>query len=207
MLQLVQGAAKLAVGMLVLSVSSAFGALYTFNLTNATLTSGTTLTISSVEDVNVQITLSTLAGQVGMDANGAGVIATAGNSTDIQQGERLIITPGFVGPFTLSSVTFGNVDTGGGNSGDQSIVYLDGTDSGTFVLPNSGVAVGGAGVPGNDTFTTTIAFGASDGNDDFRVTQIVLDGIGTTSVPEPSTWTLFGVGVAALAWFRRKRAS
>jgi hypothetical protein len=193
--------------MLLVGVSSAFGALYTFNFNSGSLTTGTTLTISSVEDVNVQVTLSTLTGIVGVDGSGAVVIATTGNNTDIQQNERLIITPQFIGPFTLSTVTFGNVETGGGNSGDQSIVYLDGVSAGAFNLPNSGVTIGGASVPGSDIFTTSIAFAGSDGNDDFRVTQIVIDGIANSAaVPEPATWTLLGFGVAALAWFRRKRS-
>ena len=106
----------------------------------------------------------------------------------------MILTPQFTGPFTLTSVTFGNVDTGSGNSGDDWIDYLDGISAGTFTLPNSGVSIGGASVPGSDTFSTSIAFAGSDGNDNFRVTQIVIDGI-AGEVPEPTTWTLFGAGI------------
>jgi len=45
-----------------------------------------------------------------------------------------------------------------------------------------------------------------DGDDDFEVSQIVLD-VTVGEVPEPSTWTLFGLGIAGLAWMRRRKRS
>ena len=176
---------------------------YTFNLTTPA-GPGATLLVSSFEDAAVQIQLSALVGTVQIDTDGAGVISGVGDVLDIEGGDRLIITPqGFVGPFTFVSAIFGNVDTGGGNSGDEAIPYLDGVAGSTITLP-AAFGVHAA----NLAFNSTVAFQNSDGNDDFRVRQIIIRGEAERTnpvVPEPSTWTLLGVGIAGLAWLRRRK--
>ena len=177
---------------------------YTFVLT-APAGPSSTLLIGSVENAAVQIQLSALAGTVQITSAGAGVLSGPTDNLDIEGGDRLILTPvGFFGPFTLVSVVFGNVDTGSGNSGDQAITYLDGVAGSAFTLP----ATPGAHAP-NSPFNATVGFQNSDGNDDFRVQTIVIRGDvnGPASVPEPSTWTLIGTGVAGLAWLRRRKRS
>jgi hypothetical protein len=219
MLHVVKGATRLAAAMLVMGVSSAFGALYTFDLTSATRvvsTVGGGFIVGSVEDAAVTITLTALAGSqstasiVVRNTEGAGVDDGQGGGSvgedNVEGGagaETLVITPNATGPFTLSAVTFTNTETTGG--GDDATIFLDqyatefadipiGDASGTFTY----------NAPSN-TFTTFVAFENSDGNDDFEISQIVLD-IETAAVPEPSTWTLLGLGAGALAWFRRRRA-
>jgi hypothetical protein len=175
---------------------------YTFNFTTAA-GPGATLLVTSVEDVNVQIQLSALVGTVQMTSAGAGVLSSPTDNLDIEGGDRLILTPvGFTGPFTLVSVVFGNVDTGGGNSGDQAVTYLDGVAGSPFTLP----ATPGVHAPASP-FNSTVGFQNSDGNDDFRVQTIVIRGeaSGPGNVPEPATWTLIGAGVVGLAWLRRRR--
>ena len=138
---------------------------YTFNLTTL-LGPSSTLTISANEDPAVQIQLSALAGTVQTTALGAGVLSSVGDTIDIEGGDRLIITPvvaTFVGPYTFVSATFGNVDTGNGNSGDQTIPHLDGVAGATVVLPVSPTAISP-----NSVFNTSVGFQNNDGNDDFR---------------------------------------
>lgn len=211
---LLQGLARLGALMLAFGVSSAFGALYTFDLTSATrveTTVGGGFVISSDEDPLVTIELTALmdsqssASAVVRTISGAGVNSLGGGDNNIGGGpgaETLMIAPTATGPFSLSSVTFTLTETTGG--GDDATIFLDqfasefadipiGDASGTFTY-NS---------PSN-TFTTFVAFENSDDNDNFAVSQIVLD-ITVGEVPEPSTWTLFGLGVAGLAWMRRSK--
>ena len=176
---------------------------YTFILT-APAGPATTLLVNSVEDPTVQLQLSALLGTVQITSAGAGVLSTPTDVLDIEGGDRLIFTPvGLFGPVTLVSAVFGNVDTGSGNSGDQAIAFLDGVGGSAFNLPVSPTSYSV-----NGAFNATAAFQNSDGNDDFRVQSIVIRGDATApppTVPEPSTWTLLGAGVAAAAWLRRRK--
>jgi hypothetical protein len=181
---------------------------YTFDLTALAGPAGTLL-ISANEDSNVQIQLSALTGNVQIDAAGAGVLSSTGDELDIEGGDRLIITPipgSFIGPYTLISVQFGNVDTGPGNSGDQAVPYVDGVAGSPFNL----APFPGAYSP-NAAFNTNVAFENSDGNDDFRISQIIINGAAAASaIPEPSAWTLLGLGVVGLAvirWASRKSSA
>lgn len=214
MVQLLTGAGRFAALMLVVGVSSAFGALYTFDLTSATrLTStpGGGLVITSGEDPGVTVTLTALAGGspsiVVINSAGSGV--SANGSDDIQTtggGETLIISPLLGGsPFTadVQSVTFSNVDSA--VDGDDATVFLDGVSSGDIAIDVS-TPTYTWNAPASTTFTSNISFAGVDGNDDFEVSQIVLD-ITVGEVPEPSTWTLFGLGIAGLAWMRRRKRS
>jgi hypothetical protein len=172
---------------------------YTFDLT-APAGPAATLTVAANEDSNVQIQLSTLTGNVQTTALGAGVLSSTGDEIDIEGGDKLIITPlpgTFVGPYVLVSALFGNVDTGPGNSGDQAVPYVDGAAGSSFDVPVSPTAY----AP-NAAFNTSVAFQNSDGNDDFRVSQIVINGSAASAVPEPSAWTLLGLGVAGIALIR-----
>jgi hypothetical protein len=164
---------------------------------------GSTLLVGSLEDVNVQIQLSALAGTVQITAPGAGVLSSPTDNLDIEGGDRLILTPvGFFGPFTFVSAVFGNVDTGPGNSGDQAIPYFDGVAGSVFILPVAPTAY-----VANAPFNSTLGFQNSDGNDNFRVQSIIIRGDASrlSGVPEPSTWTLLGAGVAGLACLRRRK--
>ena len=219
MLRLILGTTRLAVCLLALSATSAFGALYTFNLTadpRITSTSGGGIVVASVEDANVTVTLTALAAGspsiVVMNPTGSGVDNGVGGGPDGEDdleggagAETLVITPSGTGPFTLVSATFTNTETGGG--GDDAAIFLD-----QLAADDFDIAIGDASgtstynAPANTTFTTFVAFENTDGNDDFLVSQLVLD-IDTAAVPEPTTWTLFGAGIVGLALLRRKRAS
>jgi hypothetical protein len=187
---------------------------YTFVFDSVAENYGVTISVTSLEDVNVQIQLSALnAAFVGTSPNGAGTSTTNPGALDITGTERLVITPlgGFTGPFTLVSVQFGNINTGGGQSGDQVVIYHDGVSQGSFTpTPAGSPSFLAASVPGGASpWNNTIAFGADDGNDAFRVRQIVIDGTfnrGDPVIPEPTTWTLFGLGLGAAVWLRRRRA-
>ena len=216
MLQALKGATRLAVFMLVAGVTSAFGAMYTFDLTSGTRTVQGTFVIGANEDSSVQIQLSSLvtpaniAGNVVMDTDGTGVTADGqgGGSSpldDIEGGasaEALIITPITGSAFAVESVTFTNTE-----SGDDAFIYLDdptaaGAEDFDIDIDSSNPFVWNA--PASTTFNSTISFRNSDGNDDFKIGEIVLD-ITVGEVPEPSTWTLFGIGIAGLAWLRRRK--
>ena len=233
MLHLLKGASRLAVVMLLVGVSSAFGAMYSFDLSSATRTvNGTFIVVGTPLDggdpVAVQlsslVTPANVAGQVVRDTDGAGVTADGqggGSSPDdnIEGGasaEALIITPvntdgSPLAPFTatVQSVTFTNTESGGG--GDDAAIFLDdATASGGAafdipIAPPNGTFTWSPAA-GSATFTSNISFRNSDGNDDFKVSEIVLD-INVGEVPEPSTWTLFGLGIAGLAWMRRRKAA
>lgn len=232
MRRILWAAARLAICLTALGATSAFAASYTFNLTNLTRTTsglGLPLFVGSNEDPLVQIQLTALA--TSSNTGSVVVITPEGTGVDNGQGggnlglddieggagaEALIITPLIgTGPFTIESITFTRTETL--NGGDQARVYLDNTaivnctagNNCTNVEIGSGLVQDGGTfnwVPtaNSQQFNTNITFRNDDGNDDYRLSQIVLD-INTAAVPEPSTWTLFGVGVAALAWFRRKR--
>ncbi len=225
MLQAFKSATRLAAMLLVIGVSSAFGALYTFDLTNPTriaTTTGGSFIISSNEDPLVQVELTALATSQNspsiavLTPLGAGVDDGQGGGNtgedDIEGGARaetLVITPiNLGGPFTavVDSVTFTNTEATQG--GDEAAIFLD-------QLSNTPDHIQDISAPGTflwdpqangdpDTFTSFIAFDNSDGNDDYRVSQIVLD-ITVGEIPEPSTWTLFGLGVAGLAYLRRRK--
>ncbi|MCB9383861.1 MAG: PEP-CTERM sorting domain-containing protein, partial [Bryobacterales bacterium] len=222
----VKSAARLASLLLVVGVSSAFGALYTFNLTSNTRIASTVgggLVVASVEDAAITIQLTALAGPSNsgsvavITSTGAGVDDGNGGGAvgedDIEGGagaEALVLTPllSSPAPFSIVSVTFTNTETG-----DDARIYLDHTANDNCTIANNCTAIDIDSsnpyqwVPtvNSQQFSTNITFRNDDGNDDYRVSQIVLD-ITPAAVPEPSTWTLFGLGAAALAFFRRKRS-
>ena len=225
MLQVFKGASRLAALLFVVGASTAFADLYTFDITGDARTGiGGSILISSNEDVNVQIELTALATSqnnpsiVVLTPIGAGVDDGQGGGNagedDIEGGARaetLVITPILPGgaPFTavVDSVTFTNTEAA--NGGDEAAIFLDQISNTPDHIQNISDASGtflwdpqANGDP--DTFTTFIAFDNSDGNDDYRVRQIVLD-ITVGEIPEPSTWTLFGLGIAGLAYMRRRK--
>jgi hypothetical protein len=175
---------------------------YTFDLSSPG-GPATTLLVSAIEDPNVQIELSALSGTVQIDASGAGVLSGMGDSLDIEGGDRLIITPlagTFVGPYTFVSATFGNVDTGPGNSGDEGVPVLDGVAGSDVTLPAAPATYAPSSV-----FNTSVAFENNDGNDDFRLLQVVINGdAAATAVPEPSTVSLLGLSLLGLAFLGRR---
>ena len=219
MKQLLKGAGQLAAMLLIMGASSAFGAMYTFDLTTATRQVNGTFVIGANEDSSVQIQLTALvtpaniAGSVVLDTDGAGVTADGqgGGSVPEDQitgganAEALIITPLTGTAFAIQSVTFTNTE-----SGDDAFIYLD--DPTQLNTAAFDIDIGTTGstfnwvAPPNTTFTTNVTFRNTQGNDDFKVSEIVLD-ITVGEVPEPSTWTLFGIGIAGLAWFRRRKQS
>ncbi|MEZ5360957.1 MAG: PEP-CTERM sorting domain-containing protein [Bryobacterales bacterium] len=182
--------------------------------------------MASVEDAAVTIQLTALATPqnngsiVVLTPDGAGVDdgngGGANGEDDIDGGagaEGLVLTPlvSSPSPFSIVSITFNNTDATQG--GDASRVYLDHTAVDNCTLANDCTTVDIDSsnpyqwVPtvNSQQFSTNVTFRNDDGNDDYRVSQIVLD-ITPAAVPEPSTWTLFGLGAAALAFLRRKRS-
>ena len=233
MLHLVRGAGRLAAIMLVIGVSSAFGAMYSFDLTAGSRTVETNFIVIGAPldggdpvavNLTSLVTPSNIAGNIVRDTDGAGVTADGqgGGSSPLDNieggasAEALVITPvntdgSALGPFTatVTSVTFTNTELGGG--GDDASIFLDNTTDPQ--IPDFDIQIGSAGgtflwtpAAGSATFTTNIAFRNSDGNDDFKISEIVLD-INVGEIPEPSTWTLFGLGIAGLAWFRKRKAA
>lgn len=219
MKQMLKGAGRLAAMLLVMGASAAFGAMYTFDLTTATRQVNGSFTVGANEDSGVQIQLTALvtaanvAGQVVLNSDGAGVTASSqggsgGPGDQIKggpNGEALIITPLTGTAFAIQSVTFTNTE----NTDDASI-YLDDPTALNAAAFNIDIGTTGSTfnwvAPGSTTFTTNVAFRSPRENDDFKVSEIVLD-ITVGEVPEPSTWTLFGIGIAGLAWLRRRKQS
>jgi hypothetical protein len=173
----------------------------TFNLTGSTSTQSS-FSVTGDDGLTVLTVTGFTSGaskNVHRDTNGMGVYQ-GGNDSNQVDGDGANETISFTfstGTFTLISAQFSLV----GND-DEFSLAVDGVAKGSADIPNNGQYVFQSIQTGS-----LFHFGVTGDNDDYKISSLNFRPTQGNAVPEPSTFGLLGLGLAAGIYSRRRKAA